>query len=91
MNFDKRESVEQGQFRAWGYLVYDAPLTEKQIANYELRAAPSNPDRKSPMREQVQNRADRKSIAARLAESAEQAAKNNAARPIPDKTADKGR
>ena len=43
-NFNSREEVEQGQFRAWGYLIYDAPLTEKQIADYELRAAPGNPD-----------------------------------------------
>jgi len=28
--------------------VYDAPLTEKQMADYELRAAPGNPDRKAP-------------------------------------------
>jgi len=41
-NFDKREDVEQGQFKAWGYLVYDAPLTAKQIYDYELRPAPDN-------------------------------------------------
>ena len=91
MNFDKRESVEQGQVQAWGYLVYDAPLTEKQMGDYELRAAPSNPDRKVAMREQAQNRTDRKSIAARLAEGMKQAAKDNAARPVPDKTMDKDR
>jgi len=45
-NFDKRDDVEQGQFKAWGYLIYDAPLTEKQIADFELRAAPGNPDLK---------------------------------------------
>jgi len=43
-NFDVRESVESGSFKAWGFLIYDAPLTEKQIADYELRAAPDNPD-----------------------------------------------
>ena len=43
-NFDKREDVEQGQFKAWGYLVYDAPLTAKQIYDYELRPAPDNFD-----------------------------------------------
>jgi hypothetical protein len=36
--------VEQGQFKAWGYLVYDAPLTAKQIYDYELRPAPGNFD-----------------------------------------------
>ena len=90
-NFDKRESVEQGQFQAWGYLVYDAPLPEKQISDYELRAAPGNPDRKAPMREEVKNWADRKSIATRLAEGVEQAAKDNAVRPAPEKNMDKDR
>ena len=45
VNFDQRESVENGKFLAWGYLLYHAPLTEKQMANYELRAAPGNSDR----------------------------------------------
>ncbi len=87
VNFDKRESVEQGQFLAWGYLVYDAPLTEKQMNDYELRAAPGNPDRKAPMREAKES----KSIADRLAEGAKQAARDNAARPAPDKNTEKDR
>ena len=87
VNFDKRESVEQGRFLAWGYLVYDAPLTEKQMADYELRAAPGNPDRKSPMQEPGES----KSITARLAEGAKQAARDNAARPAPQKSAEKDR
>jgi hypothetical protein len=41
-NFDNRADVEQGQFKAWGYLVYDAPLTAKDIYDYELRPAPDN-------------------------------------------------
>lgn len=44
VNFDQRESVGNGKFLAWGYLLYHAPLTEKQIYDYELRAAPDNPD-----------------------------------------------
>ena len=44
VNFDKRESVENGGFQAWGYLLYTVPLTEKQTDDYELRAAPGNPD-----------------------------------------------
>ena len=90
-NFDSREDVEQGQFKAWGYLVYDAPLTEKQMDDYELRAAPGNPDIQGHRQEQIQGRTDRKSIAARLAEGAEQAAKDNTARPAPDKKTDKDR
>ncbi|MFD1401391.1 defense against restriction DarA-related protein [Robinsoniella peoriensis] len=87
VNFDKRESVEQGRFLAWGYLVYDAPLTEKQMADYELRAAPGNPDRKAPMRESEES----KSIAARLAEGAKQAAWDKAARSAPKKGTEKNR
>lgn len=87
VNFDKRESVEQGRFLAWGYLVYDAPLTEKQIADYELRAASGNPDRKALMREPGES----KSIAARLAEGAKQAARDNAACPAPEKGTEKDR
>jgi hypothetical protein len=44
VNFDKREGVENGRFQAWGYLLYTKPLTEKQISDFELRAAPGNPD-----------------------------------------------
>ena len=43
-NFDKREYVENATFRAWGYLVYDAPLPQSQLDDYELRAASDNPD-----------------------------------------------
>ena len=143
VNFEEREGVEQGHYRAWGYLVYDAPLTEKQIDDYELQAAPDNPDVKDRMREQAQtvgaweekrgvmsyqrytNRmpdaekyytksfvtpeqmAERyryavealthpngkcpRSIAAQLKEGAEQAARDNAARPVPPKNTEKDR
>jgi hypothetical protein len=42
-NFDRRTQVEGGAFRAWGVLTYSVPLTEKQMSDYELRAAPGNP------------------------------------------------
>nr|WP_207750678.1 hypothetical protein [Anaeromonas gelatinilytica] len=87
VNFDKRESVEQGRFLAWGYLVYDAPLTEKQMTDYELRATPGNPDRKAPMWEPGES----KSIAARLVEGAKQAAQDNVTRPAPEKGTEKDR
>ena len=38
------------------------PLTEKQASDYELRPAPDNPDRPSPIAEQMKN-------AAKLAEA----------------------
>jgi len=53
VNFDKREAVEHGRFMAWGYLEYSAPLTNKQVSDYELRPAPGNPDRRR-MEEQAQ-------------------------------------
>jgi len=53
-NFDERIFVEGGAFRAWGYLEYAAPLTDKQIDDYELRAAPNNPDIKAVMEKQAQ-------------------------------------
>lgn len=48
-NFGSRRFVEQDQFMAWGYLVYDAPLSEKQIGDYELRPALGNSDLKEQM------------------------------------------
>lgn len=39
-NFDKREQVENGSFLAWGWLDYSRPLTDSEISDYELRAAP---------------------------------------------------
>lgn len=41
--FDKRELVEGGTFQAWGILTYNEPLTDRQITEYELRAASDNP------------------------------------------------
>ena len=144
VNFDQRESVENGRFQAWGYLLYHAPLTEKQMDDYELRAAPGNPDQLwlSPeqLEQQVQavgkweqakhipdgkrltwwypdfgsfvkkefvtdselsgryekimeskSRNEKKPIAERLKEGAEQAARDNAARPVPAKNTEKDR
>ena len=57
VNFGQRESVENRKFLAWGYLLYHAPLTEKQMADYELRAAPSNPDQFRLTPEQLEQQA----------------------------------
>lgn len=54
-NYDRRSPVENDSFKAWGELYYLEPLTEKQMEDYELRAAPSSRD---------------KSIAVQLAEGA---------------------
>lgn len=144
INFDKREEVESGRFRAWGYLLYSAPLTQKQMDDYELRAALGNPDRvrleeqvqavgqweekrKVPDRlrltwwypdfgsfvkkdfvtpEQLEERhsyiveskaraaqkkSEKKPIAEQLKAGAEQAERDNAARPVPTKKTEKDR
>ena len=57
VNFDQRESVENGRFLAWGYLLYRAPLTEKQMDDYELRAAPDNLDQFRLTSEQLEQQA----------------------------------
>lgn len=40
VNYDQRVPVEGGAFLAWGHLTYTRPLTDKQVADYELRPAP---------------------------------------------------
>ena len=56
-NYDERISVENGAFRAWGELSYSVALTKKQIDDYELRAAPGNPDRLHLTPEQAEQQA----------------------------------
>lgn len=36
-NFETRIEVENGAFKAWGYVDYLKPLTVEQIREYELR------------------------------------------------------
>ena len=140
-NYDKRIPVENGRFEAWGHLDYSAPLTEKQLEDYELRAAFDNPDLfRYPPRQldaqlqvvgkweaernipeakrlaerqpdtgrfEMKNTSDRwpvnvrfrkiiaererPSIAGQLEKGAKQAARDNAARPTPEKNTDKDR
>ncbi len=149
VNFDQREEVENGRFRAWGYLLYSTPLSQKQMDDYELRAAPGNPDQLQLTPEQLeqqvqavgkweqakripdvkrltwwysdfgvfvkkafvtneqlagryekvmeskahaaQKMSEKKPIAERLKEGAEQVAKDNAARPTHPKNTEKDR
>jgi hypothetical protein len=42
VNFDKRKWVENATFRAWGYIIYNAPLTKEQMDDYDLKAAGDN-------------------------------------------------
>jgi|InofroStandDraft_1065614.scaffolds.fasta_scaffold19258_1 hypothetical protein len=36
VNFDRRQFVPEINHKAWGYIEYAAPITEKQAASYEL-------------------------------------------------------
>ena len=93
-NFDNRIPVEDGAFRAWGYLEYSAPLTEKQADDYELRAAPDNPDIKAVMANRAPD-TDKysapKRISDQLKDGADRAAIDNAALPKPGKNIEKDR
>lgn len=89
--YDKRTMVENETIQTWGEVIYTKPLTEKQLAYYDLTPAPNNPDRINQRGEQAAEHKQKPSISARLAEGAKQAAKNNAARPITEKSTDKDR
>lgn len=52
--YSGRLPVENGAFQAWGALTYSAPLTEEQIAAYELQPSRDNPDVKERMSVQAQ-------------------------------------
>ena len=41
--FDKPASVENGKFKAWGYIEYHSPLSAKEIKDFGLRASLNNP------------------------------------------------
>ena len=49
-----REQVEGEAFRAWGDLTYAQPLTEREMADYELRPSRDNPDVKKRMERQAE-------------------------------------
>lgn len=86
-NYDKREDVEQGQFKAWGYLIYDSPLTAKQIYDYELRPSPENHDYvidKNKQLARADTQAAPKRISEQLAEAAKQAGRDTDA-PLKNK------
>lgn len=45
-NYDERIPVEGGKMLAWGELIYEKPLTEKQMCDCELKPSSHNPDRR---------------------------------------------
>lgn len=89
-NYDSRIPVEGGAFRAWGELIYDKPLTEKEVADYELRPCPENPDLAARRAARTHKTAKQPPIAEQL-KQAEKLAGENRAQPAPKKDApDKG-
>lgn len=66
INYDWRKSVEEGKIQAWGELAYPKPLTQKEMSDYELKAALDNPDqptmrRDAPPRETGQTKGKKRS------------------------------
>jgi len=56
VNFDKRIPVENEPFRAWGYVEYQKPLTEKQADDYELRPASAQAAEKRSVLQDLQKK-----------------------------------
>ena len=60
VNYGQRVPVEGGAFLAWGHLTYTQPLSEKDMADYELRPSKDNPavgrrmERKPSISQQMQ-------------------------------------
>ena len=54
VNYEGRIWVEHDTRLAWGHITYTKPLTEQQVADYELRPSRDNPDLKKCMAEQAQ-------------------------------------
>ena len=54
VNYEGRIWVEHDTRLAWGHITYTKPLTEQQVADYELRPSRDNPDLKKRMAEQAQ-------------------------------------
>lgn len=53
-NFDKRMPIEGEAFPAWGFLIYERPLTESELYNYELQPSRNNPDIQAQMEQETQ-------------------------------------
>ena len=57
-NFDWRIPVEDGKFSAWGAITYKQPLTEKQVDDYELRPASTNPRERVSVLDSLKDKKD---------------------------------
>ena len=79
VNYDKRVPVEGGAFLAWGHLTYTRPLSEKDMADYELRPSKDNPA--------VGKRMERKPSISRQMQEAGRQAQERQAPPSPKREA----
>lgn len=87
LNYNTRQPVEGEAFRAWGELWYLHPLTEQQIADYELRPAHDNPEGREP----VPERCSKKRSIAQQMKKAEKLAQEHQGRESPKtKAPDRG-
>lgn len=77
LNYNARQPVEGESFRAWGELWYLHPLTEKQMADYELRPAHDNPEGREPVPER--GAAKKPTIAEQMKEAGRKAREQRAA------------
>ena len=82
LNYNARQPVEGESFRAWGELWYLHPLTEKQMADYELRPAHDNPVGREPVPERG---AAKKPPIARQMKEAGRKAREHRATDAPEK------
>lgn len=79
VNYDQRVPVEGGAFLAWGHLTYTRPLSEKDMADYELRPSKDNPA--------VGKRMERKPSISRQMQEAGRQAQERQAPPSPKREA----
>ena len=79
VNYGQRVPVEGGAFLAWGHLTYTQPLSEKDMADYELRPSKDNPA--------VGKRMERKPSISRQMQEAGRQAQERQAPPSPKREA----
>lgn len=88
VNYDQRVPVEGGAFLAWGHLTYTRPLSEKDMADYELRPSRDNPAVGKRMeRKRAAKQEEKKPSISRQMEEAGRQAQERQAPPVPKKDA----
>ena len=88
VNYDQRVPVEGGAFLAWGHLTYTRPLSEKDMADYELRPSRDNPAVGKRMeRKRAAKQEEKKPSISRQMEEAGRQAQERQAPPVHKKDA----